>query len=87
MKSAEETKARVDGELKDLETTLKDIETARPFEDLTVVGTQMKFSGMLVGMLIFVCVLRTKLWRHVQISRLGQNSLYQRGFGCPPATR
>ena len=37
VKSAEETKSRVDGELKDLERTLTNIETARPFEDLTVV--------------------------------------------------
>ena len=37
MKSAEETKGKVDAELKDLEKTLKNIETARPFEDLTVV--------------------------------------------------
>ncbi|KAM0798535.1 ATP synthase D chain, mitochondrial [Usnea florida] len=36
VKSAEETKGRVDGELRDLEKTLKNIETARPFEDLTV---------------------------------------------------
>lgn len=37
VKSAEETKGKVDAELKDLEATLKNIETARPFEDLTVV--------------------------------------------------
>jgi F-type H+-transporting ATPase subunit d len=37
VKSAEETKTKVDAELKDLEKTLKNIETARPFEDLTVV--------------------------------------------------
>ena len=37
MKSAEETKGRVDGELRSLEKTLKNIEEARPFEDLTVV--------------------------------------------------
>lgn len=37
MKNAEETKGRVDLELKDLEKTLKNIEEARPFEDLTVV--------------------------------------------------
>ena len=37
VKSAEETKSKVDGELKDLERTLTNIETARPFEDLTVV--------------------------------------------------
>lgn len=37
VKSAEETKGKVDAELRDLEKTLKNIETARPFEDLTVV--------------------------------------------------
>ena len=37
VKSAEETKGKVDMELKDLEKTLKNIEEARPFEDLTVV--------------------------------------------------
>ncbi|MCJ1455742.1 ATP synthase d subunit [Mycoblastus sanguinarius] len=36
VKSAEETKGRVDGELKDLQKTLENIEQARPFEDLTV---------------------------------------------------
>jgi F-type H+-transporting ATPase subunit d len=37
IKSAEETKDRVDMELEDLDKTLKNIEEARPFEDLTVV--------------------------------------------------
>ena len=37
VKSAEETKTKVDAELEDLEKTLANIETARPFEDLTVV--------------------------------------------------
>lgn len=37
VKSAEETKGRVDAELRDLDKTLENIETARPFEDLTVV--------------------------------------------------
>jgi F-type H+-transporting ATPase subunit d len=36
VKDAEETKTVVDGELRDLEMTLKNIEEARPFEDLTV---------------------------------------------------
>merc|ERR1712151_987277 len=36
VKSAEETKGKVDAELKDLEATLKNIESARPFEDLAV---------------------------------------------------
>ena len=37
LKNAEETKGRVDLELKDLEKTLKNIEEARPFDELTVV--------------------------------------------------
>ncbi|RKF56916.1 ATP synthase subunit d, mitochondrial [Golovinomyces cichoracearum] len=36
VKNAEKTKGRVDIEIKDLEKTLKNIEEARPFEDLTV---------------------------------------------------
>jgi hypothetical protein len=39
VKSAEETKTVVDQELKDLDKTLKNIEEARPFEDLTVVSS------------------------------------------------
>lgn len=38
IKSAEETKGKVDAELKSLDATLKNIEGARPFEDLTVVS-------------------------------------------------
>jgi F-type H+-transporting ATPase subunit d len=37
VKNAEETKGKVDLELKDLDRTLKNIEEARPFDDLTVV--------------------------------------------------
>jgi hypothetical protein len=37
VKNAKETKGKVDAELSDLEVTLKNIEEARPFEDLTVV--------------------------------------------------
>ncbi|KAI9655513.1 MAG: ATP synthase d subunit [Bathelium mastoideum] len=36
VKSAEETKGLVEAELRDLEKTLKNIEEARPFDDLTV---------------------------------------------------
>jgi len=36
VKSAEDTKGVVDGELKDLERTLKNIEDARPFDQLSV---------------------------------------------------
>lgn len=37
IKNAEATKTKVDLELQDLEKTLKNIETARPFDELTVV--------------------------------------------------
>jgi hypothetical protein len=37
VRSAEDTKAVVDQELRDLDKTLRNIEEARPFEDLTVV--------------------------------------------------
>jgi len=37
VRNAEATKGKVDNELKELEKTLKNIEEARPFEDLTVV--------------------------------------------------
>ena len=43
VKGAEETKGKVDGELKDLDKTLKNIETARPFDELTVVRLRLHF--------------------------------------------
>ena len=52
VKSAEETKGKVDDELRELETTLKNIETARPFEDLTVVSVVL--SGTSLSGLPFV---------------------------------
>jgi hypothetical protein len=55
VKSAEETKGRVDAELADLEKTLKNIETARPFEDLTVVC--IHYSRMVGGWYHVISVL------------------------------
>ncbi len=49
IKNAEETKGRVDMELQDLEKTLKNIEEARPFEDLTVVCFELKHSPRCSG--------------------------------------
>ena len=43
VKNAEATKDKVTMELQDLEKTLKNIETARPFEDLTVVRNTRVF--------------------------------------------
>lgn len=87
VKSAEETKGRVDGELRELEATLKNIETARPFEDLTVVSIQVTIFALLLVMLKLVCASRMKLRWHVQISTLEQNSLYRRGVGRSLAIR
>ena len=44
VKNAQETKGLVDKELQDLEKTLKNIEEARPFEDLTVVSRDQKLT-------------------------------------------
>ena len=46
VKSAQETKGKVDAELKDLERTLSNIETARPFDEVTVVS----LTWLLVGL-------------------------------------
>jgi hypothetical protein len=43
VQSAEETKAVVDQELKDLDKTLKNIEEARPFDQLTVVSLDLGY--------------------------------------------
>lgn len=48
VKSAEETKEVVDRELKDLDKTLRNIEEARPFEDLTVVRAACSTSPILI---------------------------------------
>jgi hypothetical protein len=53
VQSAEETKTVVDKELGDLQKTLKNIEDARPFADLTVVRTywrRRKWRWMLMAM-------------------------------------
>lgn len=53
MKGAQQTREQVDREVQSLEKALRDIETARPFEDLTVVclrffvsGVEPRFQGM-----------------------------------------
>ena len=56
VKNAQETKGAVDRELADLEKTLKNIQEARPFEDLTVVcygppGRMSYTCDMLMGFL------------------------------------
>lgn len=61
MKNAEETKGRVDLELKDLEKTLTNIETARPFDELTVVCAPVAIQKEVVTVANMTGVCRTKL--------------------------
>lgn len=86
VKNAEETKGRVDLELKDLEKTLTNIETARPFDELTVVciviiGLDRKDGTDLL------CAFRTKLLLLAQISMRRLLNSFQRDAGLCQATR
>lgn len=74
VKSAEETKSKVDAELKDLEKTLKNIETARPFEDLTVVRIRRRWKAPRA---------RKKRGNHV----IGVSDIARRTRLLPPAPR
>lgn len=86
IKNAEETKGRVDMELKDLEKTLKNIEEARPFEELTVVricrcgriGYWIELTGLLY---------RMRLQPPVPISMRRPPSLSPRDAGMCQDTR
>ena len=92
VKSAEATKGKVDAELQDLEKTLKNIETARPFEDLTVVCICSKSMDVDVMFLsrdqtdanVFY---RTRLWLLAQTSTSVSRSSYPRAAGKSLATR
>lgn len=55
IKNAEATKEKVDLELKDLAKTLKNIEDARPFEDLTVVSFKSTHIKYCAFPLSFIC--------------------------------
>ncbi|KAL9588185.1 MAG: hypothetical protein Q9203_003010 [Teloschistes exilis] len=46
MKEAQQTREQVDREVQSLEKALRDIETARPFEDLTVVRLRLLVPGV-----------------------------------------
>lgn len=85
IKNAEETKGRVELELKDLEATLKNIETARPFEDLTVVSTAVGQDASYRANL--VCTFRTKLPLLAQILMRRPPNLFPRDAGLYQATR
>ena len=88
VKGAEETKDRVDGELRSLEKTLKNIEEARPFEDLTVVCLRLAAwlaNGYLLT--VGVSISRTRSPPQDQISTSAHRSLCRRGSGKCRDTR
>lgn len=95
VKSAEETKTKVDAELKDLEKTLKNIETARPFEDLTVVRIRRPWRapGLCERGVYHVirasdeCVYRTRSLPPAPRSTSASSSSSPRAAGTFPATR
>ena len=86
VKNAEETKGLVDKELADLEKTLKNIEEARPFEDLTVVcgcaGPRAWNGRLIVGR-----VFRTKLLLQDQTSMNARLNWCRRVAGRCRVTR
>jgi len=97
LKSAEETKGVVDRELKELDKTLKNIEEARPFEQLTVVritpgipplGCALDCGrGISYGCLLIKFTCRMRLPLPVQTSTSAPLSLCQRVAGKYLATR
>ena len=86
-KNAEETKGRVDLELKDLAATLKNIEEARPFEDLTVVCITALMGWISWDGTDSLCAFRTKLLLPAQISMRRPPNSFPRDAGLYQATR
>jgi hypothetical protein len=85
VQSAEETKAVVDKELSDLQKTLKNIEDARPFDELTVVRT-CRWDGDGFGALTNVwCRMRSLLLSRISTS--APSSLCPRDAGLFRGTR
>jgi hypothetical protein len=84
VKSAEETKMVVDKELSDLQKTLKNIEDARPFADLTVVRIRSAL-GERICMLTNDCRTRSPLPSPRLTS--APSSSFPRAAGPFPVTR
>ena len=87
VKNALETKAGVDRELSALKMTLENIESARPFEELTVVCSIWVQGGGIDGLMTLCFVCRTMLRRLARISMPGLQRWSQRAGGCQLATR
>jgi F-type H+-transporting ATPase subunit d len=88
IKNAEATKEKVDLELKDLEKTLKNIEEARPFEDLTVVGSTVeRMANLRLLWWLIYCLIRTRLRQLSPRSTRRPPSLCRRAAGPYQDTR
>jgi F-type H+-transporting ATPase subunit d len=86
VQNAEATKGKVEAELQNLQKTLENIETARPFEDLTVVRVYCgnAVSGLVSHMIVFF---RTRLPLPSPRSTRRPPPSSPRASGCPLATR
>ncbi|KAJ5248848.1 ATP synthase subunit d [Penicillium chermesinum] len=82
VQNAEETKGKIEAELVNLQKTLENIETARPFEDLTVV----RITGAIWAKKEWIadCVYRTRLRPPSPRSTKKTASLVSKGKWMPP---
>jgi hypothetical protein len=87
VKNAEATRDKVALQLQDLEKTLKNIETARPFEDLTVVCYVFVIGGIGFGAKLINWDYRTKSRLRSRRSMRRPRSSCRRAAGACRATR
>ena len=85
VQNAEQTKGKVEAELQNLQKTLENIETARPFEDITVVCIGA-VCGVWMGRLSHSAS-RTRLPPPSPRSTRRPLRSFPRASGCRPATR
>lgn len=89
VQNAEQTRGKVETELVELKKTLDNIETARPFEDLTVVCILLLLFWKYGIVLICVCVCACRMRLLLLSPRLTKRPLLwsPRASGCRLATR
>lgn len=89
VQTAEQTKGKVEAELVNLNKTLENIETARPFEDLTVVCFVFCPKKFACGLCLLTCFFRFRTRLLPPSLRLTRRPpLWSpRADGCRPATR
>ena len=87
VKNAQDTKGAVDKELSDLQKTLKNIEEARPFDELTTVRSRSSLAGLRIMALLMRTLSRTTSPRlHLTLTR-GSSSSSRMENGTFQATR